>query len=121
MNDISADLAISVLRFTVGLVMAAHGAQKLFGWSGGPGPDRWAGMVGSMGFAPARPISLMASFAEFFGGLMVAIGLLTPIACGALVVDMAVAIAKVHAPKGFFVTVGGYEYARVLLVAFAVP
>lgn len=117
MTEIGTDLALTIVRVAVGVLVAGHGAQKLFGAFEGPGMERWQGAVASMGFAQPRVFATLAAFAEFFGGLALAIGLLVPVACAAIVVDLAVAIVKVHAAKGLWVTKGGYEYALALLVA----
>ena len=119
MTDIGTDLALTIVRVAVGVLIAGHGAQKLFGAFGGQGLERWQGAVASMGFAQPRLFAALAAFAEFFGGIALAIGLLVPIACAVIVVDLAVAIVKVHAAKGPWVTKGGYEYALALLVAVA--
>ena len=120
MAELGSDLALTIVRVAVGLIVAGHGAQKLFGWSGGQGLERWTGAVAAMGFARPRLFALLAAFAEFFGGLMLAVGLLVPFAAAALAVDMLVAIVKVHWSKGFWVTKGGSEYALSLLIAFVV-
>ena len=120
MGDIGTELAIAIIRVAVGLVLAGHGAQKLFGAFDGPSLERWHGAVASMGFAQPRVFATLAAFAEFFGGLMLAIGFLVPLACAALAVDMAVAIIKVHRPKGMWVTKGGYEYALLLFIVLCV-
>jgi len=113
------DVALLIIRIAAGLFVAAHGAQKLFGVFGGPGLARWHGAVASMGFAQSRLMGTLAAFVEFFGGIAFAIGLYTPVVAALLVVDMAVAIWKVHGPKGFFVQRGGYEYTLILLIVFA--
>jgi len=120
MVAIDSDLALTVIRIAVGVIVAGHGAQKLFGWWGGQGLERWSVAVASMGFAQPRLFALLAAFTEFFGGLMLAVGVLTPLVCAALAVDMIVAIRKVHWSKGFWVTKGGSEYALSLLIAFVV-
>lgn len=117
MTELTPDLALTVLRVAVGLVLAGHGAQKLFGAFEGPGLERWHGAVAAMGFAQPRVMATLAAFVEFFGGLMLAVGFLVPVVTAGLAIDMAVAIVKVHWPKGMWVTKGGYEYALVLLVA----
>lgn len=117
MIELTPDLALTVIRVTVGLVIAGHGAQKLFGAFGGPGLERWHGAVASMGFAQPRVMATLAAFVEFFGGLMLAVGFLTPVVAAALAIDMVVAVIKVHWPKGMWVTNGGYEYTLVLFVA----
>ena len=66
-------------------------------------------------------MALLAGAAEFFGGLLFALGLLTPFAAIALVVVMLNAIITVHWQKGFFVTAGGYEYnLTIIAIATAV-
>ena len=120
MAEINSDLALTLIRLVVGVIVAGHGAQKLFGWWGGQGPEKWSGAVASMGFAQPRLFALLAAFAEFFGGLMLAVGLLTPLACAGLAIDMLVAITKVHWSKGFWVTKGGLEYALTFFVVFVV-
>ncbi len=120
MPELGNDLALTIIRIAVGLVLAGHGAQKLFGAFEGPGLARWHGAVASMGFAQPRLFATLAAFAEFFGGLLLAIGLLVPIAAAMLAIDMAVAIVKVHWSKGMWVANGGYEYPLVLFVVLAV-
>lgn len=116
MIELTSDLALTVVRVAVGLVLAGHGAQKLFGAFQGPGLERWHGAVASMGFAQPRLMATLAAFVEFFGGLMLAVGFLTPVVAAALAIDLIVAIVKVHWSKGMWVTKGGYEYALVLFV-----
>jgi putative oxidoreductase len=116
MTELTSDLALTVVRVAVGLVLAGHGAQKLFGAFQGPGLERWHGAVASMGFAQPRLMATLAAFVEFFGGLMLAVGFLTPVLAAALAIDLIVAIVKVHWSKGMWVTKGGYEYALVLFV-----
>ena len=114
------DMGVAVIRIVAGLVLMAHGAQKAFGWSGGPGMERWTGAVESMGFRPARWWAYAPAYGELVGGLLMAVGLLTGLAAGILVVDMVVAIWKAHWPKGFWISKGGYEHALLLLVIFGV-
>lgn len=117
------DLSLSLLliRFTVGMLLMGHGAQKLVGVAGGPGLRTWIGAVGKMGFRPPALWALAAAGSEFLGGLAMAIGFFTPVAAALVVADMFVAIVKVHWSKGLWVTGGGSEYAlTVLLVATAI-
>ncbi len=114
------DLGLLVLRLALGLTFAAHGAQKAFGWWGGPGPLRWRGAVESMGFAPPSAFAALATANELVGGLLVAVGLLTPVASAALVAQAIVIIVRVHWSKGFFNTTGGYEYPLLLLAVAVV-
>src|SRR5438874_7501652 len=120
MQESGSDLALTVIRVAIGLVLAAHGAQKVFGMFEGPGLEKWHGAVASMGFAQPRVLGTLAAFTELFGGLALAIGLYIPIAAAMLAVDMLVAIRKAHWAKGFFVQKGGYEYPLVLFIALCV-
>lgn len=116
----SADLAFLVLRVLVGLVLAAHGSQKLLGWFGGPGLARASGTMEKLGFRPGRFWALLASGSEFGGGLLVAVGLLTPLAAAGLVAAMLVAVTKAHWKAGFWNSKGGFEYPLTLLAVSAV-
>jgi putative oxidoreductase len=107
-----------VLRAGVGGVLAAHGAQKLFGWFGGHGLEGTAAAFEQMGFAPGRPSALAAGLGEAGGGFLIALGLATP-AAGAAATGTMIPAAAVHAPKGFFATGGGYEYPALLGVSAA--
>ena len=111
------DIGLLILRLTIGLTLAAHGIQKLFGWFGGPGIDAVGQLFASLGFQPGRRQALIASLAETGGGTLLALGLLTPLAAAVLCSVMLVAAVSVHVKKGFFVTSGGYEYTLVLGVA----
>src|SRR5438445_5976265 len=104
-----ADLGLLLLRLTLGTVFLAHGAQKAFGAFGGPGFEAASGFIGSMGFRPARIWTALAVGGELAAGLLFVLGLLTPAAGLLVVATMAVAIAKVHGPKGFFVQDGGFR------------
>jgi len=111
------DSGLLLLRLTVGLTLAAHGAQKLFGWFGGPGLDGTGQFFEMIGFLPGRRHALMAGLAETGGGLFLALGLLTPVASALLLSVMIAAAVTVHIKKGFFAQNGGYEYTLVLGVA----
>lgn len=111
------NLGLLALRVTLGLVFVGHGAQKAFGAFGGPGFTGATGFVGSLGFRPARFWAGLAVGGELIAGALYLLGLLTPLAGLLVLGTMGVAIAKVHAPKGFFVQNGGYEYNLVLIIA----
>ncbi|MDQ3973644.1 MAG: DoxX family protein [Actinomycetota bacterium] len=120
------DIGMLLLRTVLGLTMAAHGAQKLFGWFGGHRLEGTAGFLGSLGFRPARLHAVLVGVAEFGGGLLLALGLLTPLGAAAVIGVMVAAIAVVHWPKGFFNTNGGFEFNLAMIagaaaVAFAGP
>jgi putative oxidoreductase len=112
-------LGLLILRLVVGLTIAGHGAQKLFGWWGGPGMTGWNQMVAKLRIRPAQPWAWVAALAEFGGGILLALGLLTPLAAVAIAGSMIIAIATVHLPRGFWVSKGGYEYNLVLLAVVA--
>jgi putative oxidoreductase len=115
------EIGLLLLRLGVGLTLAAHGAQKLFGWFGGYGLEGTGKGLETLGFLPGRRKALMAGLAEFGGGVLLALGFITPLA-GALVVGvMLVAGVSAHARKGFFATAGGYEYILVLAVSGLTP
>jgi putative oxidoreductase len=108
---------ILFLRLVIGLTMAAHGAQKLFGWFEGPGRRGTAGMFGELGFRAPYVTALAAGTAEFAGGLLFAMGLLTPFAALAIAVVMVTAVGSVHWRNGFWSTAGGYEYNLAIWAA----
>lgn len=109
--------AALALRIPVGIIFAAHGAQKLFGWFGGYGLEGTGQFFSSVGLNPGYLMALLAGAAEFFGGLALVIGVLVRPAGGALAFAMLIAIFSVHIGKGFFVDKGGYEYALALFAA----
>src|SRR5712664_1845806 len=110
---------ILILRLVIGLTLAAHGAQKLFGWWGGSGMKGWTGAMNHMRIRPATPWAWASALAEFGGGLGLALGFLNPLPSFAIAGSMLVAIALVHLPKGFFNTKGGYEFNLAILAAVA--
>jgi len=112
-------LGLLILRVVVGLTIAAHGAQKLFGWFGGSGMTGWTQAVARLRIRPAQPWAWIAALSEFGGGLLLAVGFLSPLGSLAIAGAMLVAIATVHLPRGFFVTKGGYEFNLTLIAAVA--
>ena len=111
------DLGILLLRLTLGLSFAAHGSQKVFGWFGGYGLDATGQFMEALGFRPGRRHALAAGLVEVIGGLLMAIGFLTPLAAALIASVMLVAAITVHGKNGFFITSGGYEFNLVLGVA----
>ena len=93
---------ILLLRVVLGSIVAAHGAQKLFGWFGGGGPHGTASSFAQLRFRAPLVLALAAGLAEFGGGLLLTAGLLTPLAALAITVVMLNAIATVHWRSGFF-------------------
>jgi putative oxidoreductase len=106
-----------VARMTIGLLFVGHGAQKLFGWFGGGGPEGTGQFFEQLGLRPGRRWALASGAAEAGGGLLFALGAATPLGAAAVSGSMITAIKTVHWEKGVWVSAGGYEYNLVLLVA----
>ena len=111
------DTGLLLLRIIVGLMVAAHGAQKLFGWWGGPGLKGFTGWLASMGLWPASLWAVIAALGEFGGGLLLALGLLDPIGSFGIISAMLTAIALVHWGKGIWAAKGGAELPLMILAA----
>lgn len=103
------------LRIPVGIILAAHGAQKLFGMFGGYGLAGTGQWMDSIGIHPGYLMALLAGSAEFFGGLALLLGLLVRPAAAVVAFTMLVAIVSVHLGHGLFMANNGYEYALTLL------
>ena len=104
-------------RATIGALMVGHGAQKLFGWFGGHGPEGTGRFFEQIGFRPGRKHALAAGTAEAGGGALVAAGLATPLAAASVIGVMFGAIRSVHWKNGVWSTNGGFEYNAVLVAA----
>ncbi|HBX37982.1 MAG TPA: DoxD-like family protein [Pseudohongiella sp.] len=113
----NAGLAALVLRVPVGIILVAHGAQKLFGWFGGYGLEGTGQFMSSLGLEPGYLMALLAGSAEFFGGLALILGLLTRPAALVSAFTMVVALFSAHIGNGLFMSNNGYEYALTLLAA----
>jgi putative oxidoreductase len=103
------DAGLLVGRVVLGLLMAAHGSQKLFGWFGGHGLAAVSGMFEHLGFRPGRPFALAAAASEVASGLLVATGLLGPVGPALMLSVMIVAAVTVHWANGLFATTNGVE------------
>ncbi|MCB1667988.1 MAG: DoxX family protein [Porticoccaceae bacterium] len=103
------------LRIGGGIIFTAHGSQKLFGWFGGYGLEGTAGWMDSIGLSPGIFMATLAGSAEFFGGLLLIIGLLVRPAALLLAITMLVAIFAVHSGNGLFLTNNGSEFGLALL------
>jgi putative oxidoreductase len=103
-----------LLRVVLGLTFAAHGSQKLLGAFGGLGPRGAAEYLGGLGYRAPLAMALIASSFEIGSGLLLAMGLLTPVASLAIAVLMLNAIGAELWPNGFFVRFGGIEYALLI-------
>ena len=101
------DVSLLLVRVIVGVIFAAHGAQKLFGAFDGPG---LAGVVQTMG-----PLGYPVTIGEFFGGLGLVVGFLCRFSAASLIIIMIGAIGMVHGKNGFFLSDGGFEYNLALI------
>ncbi len=110
------DSALLLMRVVVGLILAAHGAQKLFGWFDGGGIKGTTKMMQSLDIHPPVFWAYVNGACEFGGGLLTALGMLWPIGPIMIVANMLVAVAKARWEKGFWSMKGGYEYDLTLLV-----
>lgn len=113
------ETGLLVLRLVVGALFIGHGTQKLFGWFGGGGPDGTAEMFGSVGYRQPRTMATVAGSAEAGAGVLLVLGLFTPLAGAALIGVMLNAAVAVHLPNGLWSSNGGYEYALVNATAAA--
>jgi putative oxidoreductase len=104
-------------RTTIGLLFVGHGTQKLFGWFGGGGLEETGGFFEQLGLRPARRYALAAGASEAGGGLLFALGAVTPLGAAAVSGAMITAIKIVHWENGVWANAGGYEYNLVLLAA----
>ncbi|MEY2449330.1 MAG: putative oxidoreductase [Acidimicrobiaceae bacterium] len=120
------DTGLLILRLVVGLLLAGHGAQKLFGWFGGHGIEGTGGFFHGLGYRPGKRWAVVAGLSEFGGGALLALGLFTPLAAAAILGTMFNAVMSVHAKNGPWLTNNGWEYNLVLAasavaVAFTGP
>ncbi|MFG2262362.1 DoxX family protein [Streptomyces sp. NPDC048720] len=117
----AADAGLLLIRLAFGLLMAAHGAQKLFGLFGGPGLTATGKGFAGLGYRPGRLYAVIGGLSEFLGGLGLALGLLTPLAAAALIGVMINAMATVTGAHGLWEADGGVEYSVcIAVVALAV-
>lgn len=118
------DAGLLIVRLIIGGALAAHGAQKLFGWFRGPGPQGTAAMMESLGWRPGSVFAILAGGGEFGGGVLTALGFLNPIGPALIIIVMLNAIGSVHIRNGFFAADNGIELplmniAGALAIAFA--
>ena len=111
----ASDFGLLTLRLVVGLTFAAHGAQKAFGWWEGPGWIGWQAVMLRLGFRPPAIFAGVSLVAELIGGVLLAIGFLTPLAVLALIGQSVVIIAKTHWSHGFWNRSNGFEFPLSLL------
>ena len=114
------DLGLLLARVVLGSLMAAHGAQKLFGWFGGYGIAGTGGFFESLGFRPGKLFAAAAGSTELIGGGLLAFGLLGPLGPAMILAVMVVAMATVHWQHGLFAQNNGIELPLLYAVAGAV-
>lgn len=102
------------LRIIAGVIFIAHGAQKLFAWFGGYGLEGTGQWMESIGLSPGYLMALGAGSAEFFGGILLLLGLLTRASGAVLAFTMIIAIFSAHFANGLFMSNNGYEFALAL-------
>ena len=102
------------LRIPAGIILAAHGAQKLFAWFGGYGLEGTGQFMASQGLEPGYLMALLAGSAEFFGGIALIVGLLVRPAAAISAFTMLIAGVVVHGSSGLFLSNGGFEFALAL-------
>jgi putative oxidoreductase len=112
----AADFGLLLIRLTFGLLMAAHGAQKVFGLFGGRGLTATGKGFAALGYHPGKVFAAIGGLSELLGGLGLALGLLTPLAAAALIGVMINAMATVTGAHGLWETDGGVEYSVCIAV-----
>ncbi len=111
------DTGLLIARMVFGLLMAAHGTQKLFGWFGGYGLTGTGGFFEQLGFRPGKLFAAAAAGSELTAGLLVAAGLLGPLGPALIISVMIVAAATVHWQHGVFASNNGIEVPLLYGVA----
>lgn len=112
----NAGYEVTLFRIMIGIIFAAHGAQKLFGLFGGYGIEGTAGFMESIGLTPGYLMAFLAGAGEFFGGLFLIAGFLTRFAALTTAIISIVAMITVHINNGFFMSNNGFEFILLLLV-----
>src|SRR5437764_1817234 len=113
---VTMSIALLVLRLVVGLTLAVHGAQKLFGWFAGSGLTRLMQGFEKQRFKPVWLWVCLVIVGELGGGISFALGFLTPLGAAGIFGAMFMATFKSHWKNGFWAQKGGYEYTLILLV-----
>ena len=111
------DIGLLIIRVVFGLIFAAHGAQKLFGWFGGYGIAGTGGWLESVGYRPGKTFATLLGLTEIIAGLLLAVGFLGPIGPALMVALMIVAMVTVHWKNAFFVATNGVEHPLMFTVA----
>jgi putative oxidoreductase len=117
-DALARDGALLAARLTVGFLIFGHGTQHLFGWWGGPGFDGISAGLSKLGYSPERFFAALLGSSEVIGGVLLMLGLLTPLGAAAVIGVLTNGIVTVHWSHGPFGE-NGYEYALLLAVAAA--
>ncbi|GAA2664629.1 DoxX family protein [Nonomuraea recticatena] len=113
------DMGVLLLRVPAGLLLMGHGAQKLFGWFGGGGPEATGEMMTALGYPQGRLVGLAAGLGEFGSGAGIALGAATPLSSAGLIATMTNAAVSAHLSKGLWAQHGGFEYPLILATGAA--
>ena len=108
-----------LIRLVFGVLMAGDGTQKLFGWLGGYGIAGTGQFFEGIGFRPGRTFAAIAGLAECFGGLLLLLGLVEPLAAILIISVMITAIGSVHLGHGWFAATNGPEVPLLYATAAA--
>ena len=111
------DQGILIARLVIGSIMAAHGAQKAFGWFGGYGLAGTGAFFENLGFKPGKLFAAAAAYGEIVSGLLLAAGFLGPIGPALMLSVMVVAAVTVHWPHGLFAQSNGIELPLLYAIA----
>src|SRR5436305_9874707 len=111
------DFGLLVLRLVVGALFIGHGTQKLLGWFGGYGLEGTGGFMETLGYRPGKRYAVLGGISEAGGGLLLVLGLLTPLAAAAIIGMMINAIFAVHIENGVWAQNNGYEFPLVMAIA----
>jgi putative oxidoreductase len=111
------DVGILLVRVLFGAAIAAHGAQKVFGWFGGYGLQGTGGFFETLGFRPGVMFATLAGLSELVGGLLLVLGLFTPLGAAAVLAAMLVGMVSAHLKNGFFAANNGIEMAFLYAAA----
>ncbi|MEU9349153.1 DoxX family protein [Streptomyces sp. NPDC048278] len=111
------DVGLLVLRLSCGVILAPHGLQKLFGWFDGPGLDRTEAYFAGLGLRPPRAHAVLGGLCEFGGGLLLVLGLCTPLGSAVVIGTLMVAVGTVAGKRGWFANTGGAEFPLTLCLA----
>lgn len=111
------DVGLLIIRVIVGLLLIGHGTQKLFGWFGGSGIEKWVAGIKGRGFVPAPLWGWAGALGETIGGALLTLGFLSPLGSFGIVGSMVVAIWTAHWSKGIWNSKGGFEFPLTNLAA----